>query len=85
VAIIGFNDLDFTVASVPTLSTVSTERRQMGTWAAETILEIIRGSGQRPAQPRVDVGFSIKKRGSTDFVRAARPAAKRSRAGSAAR
>ena len=71
VAIIGFNDLDFTVASVPTLSTVSTERRQMGTWAAETILEIIRGSGQRPSQQRVDVGFSIKKRGSTAITRPA--------------
>jgi len=73
VAIIGFNDLDFTTAAVPTLSTVSTERRQMGTWAAETILEIIRGSGQRPSQQSVDVGFSILKRGSTDVTRQAKP------------
>ncbi len=65
VAIMGFNDLDFTEATVPPLTTMSTERRKMGTWAAEAILEIIRGSGQRPAQPRVDVGFSIKARGST--------------------
>jgi LacI family gluconate utilization system Gnt-I transcriptional repressor len=72
VAIIGFNDLDFTTAAVPTLSTVSTERRQMGTWAAQTILEIIRGTGQRPAQPRVDIGFSIKARGSTAVMRATR-------------
>jgi hypothetical protein len=43
----------------------------MGTWAAQTILEIIRGSGQRPAQQRVDVGFSIKARGSTAVSRAA--------------
>lgn len=80
VAIMGFNDLDFTVASVPTLTTVSTERQKMGTWAAQAILEIIRGTGQRPEQQRIDVGFSIKKRGSTDTTRAARPAARRTRA-----
>ena len=75
-AIIGFNDLDFCVASVPTLSSVSTERPQMGRWAAQSILEIIRGSGKRPKHNRVDVGFSIKARGSTDVTRKA----KRSRA-----
>jgi LacI family gluconate utilization system Gnt-I transcriptional repressor len=64
-AIIGFNDLDFCDATVPTLTSVSTERRQMGTWAAEAILEILRGSGKRPKQTIVDVGFSIKERGST--------------------
>ena len=77
VAIIGFNDLDFCVASVPTLTSVSTERRQMGTWAAETVLEIIRGSGKRPKQPRVDIGFSIMTRGSTAVER---PAVKKPRA-----
>lgn len=65
VAIVGFNDLDFCVASVPPLTSVSTERRTMGTWAAQSILEIIRGSGKRPKQPSVDVGFSIKVRGSS--------------------
>ncbi len=65
VAIVGFNDLDFCVASVPPLTSVSTERSRMGTWAAEAILEIIRGSGKRPAKTRVDVGYSIKVRGST--------------------
>jgi LacI family gluconate utilization system Gnt-I transcriptional repressor len=65
VAIIGFNDLDFCVAAVPPLTSVSTERQEMGTWAAKSVLEIIRGSGKRPKQPRVDVGFSIKVRGST--------------------
>jgi LacI family gluconate utilization system Gnt-I transcriptional repressor len=64
-AIVGFNDLDFCVASVPTLTSVSTERQHMGTWAAEAILELIRGSGKRPKHPRIDVGFSIKARGST--------------------
>jgi LacI family gluconate utilization system Gnt-I transcriptional repressor len=65
VAIIGFNDLDFCVAAVPTLTSVGTERRKMGTWSAEAILEVIRGSGRRPKLPVVDVGFAIKKRGST--------------------
>ena len=51
IAIVGFNDLDFCVASVPPLSSVSTGRQQMGTWAAGSILEIIRGSGERP-EPR---------------------------------
>jgi LacI family transcriptional regulator, gluconate utilization system Gnt-I transcriptional repressor len=74
-AIIGFNDLDFCIATVPTLSSVSTERPQMGRWAATAILDIIRGSGKRPKQTRVDVGFSIKARGSTDIVR--KPAPKR--------
>lgn len=68
-AIIGFNDLDYCVAAVPPLTSVSTERQQMGTWAAQAILDIIRGSGRRPRQPQIDVGFSIKARGST--VRAA--------------
>jgi LacI family gluconate utilization system Gnt-I transcriptional repressor len=68
VAIIGFNDLDFCIATVPTMTTVSTERREMGTWAARAILEIIRGGGKRPKQATVDVGFSIKTRGSTAAI-----------------
>lgn len=80
VAIIGFNDLDFCTAAVPPLTSVSTERREMGTWAARSILELIRGGGKRPRQPTVDVGFSIKARGSTAAIetrsRAKRPRAK---------
>ena len=37
----------------------------MGPWAAERVLEIIRGSGKRPAERSVDVGFNIKERGSS--------------------
>jgi LacI family gluconate utilization system Gnt-I transcriptional repressor len=72
-AIIGFNDLDFAMASWPPLTSVSTERREMGTWSARAILEIIRGGGKRPKQPRVDVGFSIKARGSTGPTVAPKP------------
>lgn len=79
-AIIGFNDLDFCIATVPTLSTVSTERRKMGTWAAEAILEVIRGSGRRPRQTKIDMGFVIKARGSTAKPLAtAKPAPRRVR------
>jgi len=78
-AIMGFNDLDFCVATAPALTSMSTERQRMGTWAAQSILEIIRGSGRRPKQTRVDVGFSIKTRGSTG-ARAGVPPAKKPRA-----
>jgi LacI family transcriptional regulator, gluconate utilization system Gnt-I transcriptional repressor len=65
VAIVGFNDLGFSNYSMPPLTTVSTERRRIGSWAAQSILEIIRGSGNRPLQRRIDMGFTIEKRGST--------------------
>jgi LacI family transcriptional regulator, gluconate utilization system Gnt-I transcriptional repressor len=68
VAIVGFNDLDFAGAAVPPLTSVAVERREMGTWSARAVLEIIRGGGKRPKQPSVDVGFSIKARGSTAGV-----------------
>lgn len=64
-AIVGFNDLDFCIASVPPLTSISTERQRMGTWAAEAILEIIRGSGKRPKKTQVDVGWIINERGSS--------------------
>lgn len=75
-AIMGFNDLDFCVATMPALTSVSTERQRIGTWAAQSILEIIRGSGRRPRQPQLDVGFSIKARGSTGARAKAIPAKK---------
>lgn len=71
IAIIGFNDLDFCTASVPTLTSVSTQREAMGTWAARAVLDIIRGDGMRPAAIGVDLGFLIKERGSTASQRPA--------------
>ena len=64
-AIIGFNDLDFSGGTVPPLTTVSTERPKIATWAAESIVEIIRGGGKRPTERSVDLGFFIRTRGST--------------------
>ncbi len=72
-AIMGFNDLDFCAASVPQLTSVSAERQRMGTWAAESVIEIIRGSGRRPRLKQVDVGFLIQERGSTSRPVPARP------------
>jgi LacI family gluconate utilization system Gnt-I transcriptional repressor len=64
-SIVGFNNLEFSESCVPSLTTVSTERAAMGTWAATSILQIIRGSGKRPRLKQIDVGFSIIERGST--------------------
>jgi LacI family gluconate utilization system Gnt-I transcriptional repressor len=64
-AVIGFNDLDFCEASVPPLTSVATERREMGAWAGRAIVDIIRGGGKRPKVPTVDMGFEIRARGSS--------------------
>jgi LacI family gluconate utilization system Gnt-I transcriptional repressor len=64
-SIVGFNDLAFCEASVPQLTSVSTERQEAGTWAGNAIVEIIRGSGRRPKTPVVDMGFKIRARAST--------------------
>jgi LacI family gluconate utilization system Gnt-I transcriptional repressor len=70
-SIIGFNDLDYCASAYPALSSVAIPRYEMARLAAEIVLEIIRGSGARPKQTRIDLGFDIVARGST---------AKRSRA-----
>lgn len=76
-AIVGFNDLDFCGFSVPPLTSISTERQRMGTWAAKTILEIIRGSGRRPSQKQIDVGWVINERGSSTAATRAEARTKR--------
>jgi LacI family gluconate utilization system Gnt-I transcriptional repressor len=62
ISIVGFNDLEFCASSYPALTSVATPRYAMGKQAAEIVLEIIRGSGQRPAQNRIDLGFAIVER-----------------------
>jgi LacI family gluconate utilization system Gnt-I transcriptional repressor len=64
-SIIGFNDLDFCASAYPALSSVAIPRYEMARRAAEIVLEIIRGSGARPKQSRIDLGFEIVTRGST--------------------
>lgn len=64
-SIIGFNDLEFSATAFPGLTTMATPRYAIGLKSAEIILEIIRGSGARPAERQVDLGFKLIERGST--------------------
>ena len=64
-SIIGFNDLEFSATAFPGLTTMATPRFEMGRRAAEIVLEIVRGSGARPAERTIDVGFRLVVRGST--------------------
>jgi LacI family gluconate utilization system Gnt-I transcriptional repressor len=63
VAIVGFNDLEFMEAAVPTLSSVRTNRYEMGSNAATMVIQSL--EGRRPQQPIVDLGFSVMKRQSS--------------------
>jgi len=56
-AIIGFNDLDFMSTAVPTLSSVRTNRYEMGREAVTMLIEAI--EGRRPEKPVVDLGFEL--------------------------
>ncbi len=64
-SIIGFNDLEICASSFPSLSSVATPRYQMGRQAAAVLTRIIRGNGQRPDTPIIDLGFTIRSRAST--------------------
>lgn len=76
-SIVGFNDLEFSASANPALTSVATPRYAMAERAAEIVLEIVRGSGDRPRELRIDMGFSISRRGSTSaaYSRVRRPAA----------
>jgi LacI family gluconate utilization system Gnt-I transcriptional repressor len=65
ISIIGFNDLEFCAAANPAISSVATPRYEMALRAAEIVLEIIRGSGERPAETRIDLGARIMVRASS--------------------
>lgn len=62
-AIVGFNDLEFMASSEPTLSSVRTNRYEMGKNAAMMVIEALQG--RRPAEPVVDLGFSVMERQSS--------------------
>ncbi|WP_166296688.1 LacI family DNA-binding transcriptional regulator [Bradyrhizobium sp. 2S1] len=62
-AIVGFNDLEFMASSEPTLSSVRTNRYEMGRTAAMMVIETL--EGRRPAEPVVDLGFSVMERQSS--------------------
>lgn len=63
ISIIGFNNLEFAACTSPGLATVATPRYEMGKLSAEIVQKIIE-SGERPANSRFDVGFTIELRGS---------------------
>jgi LacI family gluconate utilization system Gnt-I transcriptional repressor len=62
-AIVGFNDLEFMSSSVPTLTSVRTNRYEMGKNAAMMVIEALEGN--RPSEPVVDLGFSVIQRQSS--------------------
>jgi len=67
--IVGFNDMEFMAAAVPTLSSVRTNRYEMGRRAATMIMDAIEG---RPVTQReVDLGFEVIERQSSTLQRTA--------------
>lgn len=62
--IIGYNDIEYSAASAPSLSTIRTPRYEMGRGAVAMIMRA--ASGDRPDPAVVDVGFELVARQSTD-------------------
>ena len=71
-SIVGFNDLEYSAVAFPSLTTVATPRYRIGERAAKIVLEIIRGSGERPPELCIDLGFKLIPRGSTQPPRKAK-------------
>ena len=63
IAIAGFNDLPGSGQMVPPLTTIRTPRSDIGTQAAQMLLQLFRG--QPVKQPRVDLGYQLVQRQST--------------------
>ncbi|RXT28842.1 GntR family transcriptional regulator [Rhizobium leguminosarum] len=63
VGICGFNDLEFSAFTQPTLTTVQIARYDIGYRVADMLLRAIRD--EPPGEDKVDCGFSIIPRGST--------------------
>jgi LacI family gluconate utilization system Gnt-I transcriptional repressor len=75
ISIIGFNDLEFCAGAFPSLSSVAIPRYEMAAACANIVLDLIRGSGERPRERRIDLGFRIVERDSTARRRGALRAA----------
>jgi LacI family gluconate utilization system Gnt-I transcriptional repressor len=67
IAIVGFNDLEFMASAVPTLTSVRTNRYEMGKTAATMLINAI--EGRRPEQPVLDLGFKVIERQSSSARR----------------
>lgn len=63
IAIVGFNDLEFVASAVPSLTSVRTNRYEMGRKAITMLTDAI--EGRRPAEPVVDLGFELMVRASS--------------------
>lgn len=63
IAIVGFNDMEFMAAAVPSLSSVRTNRYEMGKNAITMLTAAI--EGHRPEQRTVDLGFELMVRQSS--------------------
>src|SRR3954469_266496 len=59
----GFNDLEFMASAVPALTSVRTNRYEMGRDAAMMVIQAI--EGRRPEKPVVDLGFKVMERQSS--------------------
>jgi LacI family gluconate utilization system Gnt-I transcriptional repressor len=70
-AIVGFNDLEFMAAAAPSLSSVRTNRYDMGRRAITMLTAAI--EGRPPEQRVVDLGFELMVRQSSAAKRAAPP------------
>jgi LacI family gluconate utilization system Gnt-I transcriptional repressor len=57
IAIVGFNDMEFMASSVPSITSVRTNRYEMGRAAATMLIDAV--EGRRPAQAVVDLGFEL--------------------------
>ncbi|MGJ4889257.1 LacI family DNA-binding transcriptional regulator [Bradyrhizobium sp. HKCCYLRH3099] len=68
IAIVGFNDMEFMASAVPTLTSVRTNRYEMGLRAATMIMDEVEG---RPVTERViDLGFEVMERQSSTLQHA---------------
>ena len=62
-AIVGFNDLEFMASAVPSLTSVRTNRYEMGRHAVTMVIDAI--EGRRPEVPVLDLGFQLMVRESS--------------------
>lgn len=67
-AIVGFNDMEFMASAFPSLSSVRTNRYEMGRDAVTMLIDAI--EGRRPQKPVVDLGFELMVRESSASRRA---------------
>ena len=61
--IIGFNDLEMMAASHPSLTSIRTDRYQIGKRAVQMIKSVL--EGEIPEQKIIDLGFELQCREST--------------------